>query len=218
MRLRFGPEISRPYWTAAAKREGATKTTLPWVNYNVGRTMRLTFGLPDFVWTYAHTTKAFLQHDILTHRMFARLCGSGQKYHIAQRRHFWSASRSQLKVVNRIAGEDFKLRVTKHDLLSSRPRSELLPSVLSLRSDPFLRAAPTVPRDHEGPERYSPPRRSLGPTRRGRAADIPVFRRTGNFNSLMDRINSLFGRVGNIAGTAWNPGAFRDGLAPNRPE
>ena len=34
--------------------------------------------------------------------------------------------------------------------------------------------------------------------------DIPVFGRTGNFYSLMRRINSLFGLLGNFAGAVWN--------------
>jgi len=50
------------------------------------------------------------------------------------------------------------------------------------------------------------------------ARDIPVFGGTGNFNSLMGRLISLFGRVGNFSGTASNPWAFRDDFCPNRPQ
>jgi hypothetical protein len=42
------------------------------------------------------------------------------------------------------------------------------------------------------------------------AQAIPVFGRTGNFNSLFGRKNSLFARVGNFGGTAWNRWAFRN--------
>ena len=42
---------------------------------------------------------------------------------------------------------------------------------------------------------------------------IPVFGRTGNFNSLFGRINSLFALVGNFAGTVWNRWAFMDGFS-----
>jgi hypothetical protein len=45
------------------------------------------------------------------------------------------------------------------------------------------------------------------------ARGIPVFLRTGNFNSLFGRKNSLFARVGNFGGTASNRWAFRNGFS-----
>jgi hypothetical protein len=45
------------------------------------------------------------------------------------------------------------------------------------------------------------------------ARDIPVFDRTGNFNSLFGRKNSLFARAGNFGGTASNHWAFRNGFS-----
>jgi hypothetical protein len=45
------------------------------------------------------------------------------------------------------------------------------------------------------------------------ARDVPVFGRTGNFNSLFGQKISLFGCVGNFAGTASNRWAFLDGFS-----
>ena len=46
---------------------------------------------------------------------------------------------------------------------------------------------------------------------------VPVFDRTGTFNSVMGRINSLIDRVGNYAGATWNRCLFWERLSRNWP-
>jgi hypothetical protein len=47
-----------------------------------------------------------------------------------------------------------------------------------------------------------------GVDRARQARDIPALRRAGNLNSLLGQKNSLFGRVGNFGGIAWNVKLF----------